>query len=376
MKTPRSIALAAVACGLAWPAMAQDAVQEMRPYISGMFSHVFEQNDRDALVGGGSEALDEGNGFQLGFGMPVSRRFGVELSAFGHRFDHGSAGGPSLSDRGIKVEGLYFYSRNPEFSPYFAVGTGAIRTKVSGDSSTDGFADVGLGFMKYFNVAGKDFALRGDLRYRHIFLEDRVFGQNDIDDLGEGVLQIGLVVPLGERAVAAAEPAAPPVPAAGPCPDADGDGVCDAVDECPDTPAGTAVNEKGCPAEAAPAKAAGVDPNQRFEDVHFAFDQSRLTDYAKALLDNAARVITDLSKDHPELQVEIFGHTDSVGTDGYNVGLGERRANVVREYLLRKGVDGARMSTQSYGESRPKATNDTHEGRALNRRAEVRTRGK
>lgn len=370
MKKPASIALAAALWGVALPVAAQEAPKEMRPYVSGMFSHVFEEDERDDLVGGGSDTIEDGNGLQLGVGMAASERIGVELSIFGHRFDNSTAGSPSMEDRGVRVEGLYFYSRNPGFSPYFSVGTGAVRTEVDdGGHSTDGFADVGLGFMKFFNVSGIDLGLRGDLRYRHVFLDDQTLGRTDIDDLGEAVLKVGLVVPLGKRAEAPVAP--PPPPAAAPCPDGDADGVCDAQDQCPETPAGVQVNETGCPIEQ-PAPAASP-ANRQFEDVHFAFDQSRLTDYAKALLDNAAQVINELAQQYPQLRVEIFGHTDSVGTDGYNVGLGERRANVVREYLQRKGVDGGRMSTQSYGESRPKATNDTDEGRALNRRAEVRT---
>lgn len=371
MKSRTGIALAIAAWAFSPVVPAQEAPMEMRPYVSGMFSHVFEQDDRDALVGGGSDALEDGNGLQLGFGAAISERLGLEASIFAHEFDHGSAGGPTVRDIGGKLDGLFFYSRNPEFSPYFGVGFGAVRTKIKGgNSSSDPMADVGLGFMKYFNVSGTDLALRGDLRYRHIFIDSSEFGRRGLDDLGEAVLKIGLVVPLGKRAEAAVAPAAPVTPTA--CADADADGVCDEVDACPETPTGTVVDEKGCPVVTATDKG---DLNQRFEDVHFAFDQSQLTDYAKTLLDNAATVINDLAKSHPELKVDIHGHTDSVGTDGYNQALGERRANIVREYLLRKGVDGARISTQSYGEARPKATNDTDEGRALNRRAEVRTRG-
>ncbi|WP_420466626.1 OmpA family protein [Panacagrimonas sp.] len=371
MKSQTGVALAIAALAFGPAVFAQEGPMELRPYLSGMFSHVFEQDDRDAIVGGGSDALEDGNGLQLGFGAPVSERLGIEVSMFAHEFDHGSAGGPSMRDLGAKLDGLFFYGRNPGFSPYFGVGGGVVRTKIKGgESSTDPMADVGLGFMKYFNVSGTDLALRGDLRYRHIFIDSDQFNRNGLDDLGEAVLKIGLVVPLGKRAEPVVAAAAEPVPAAA-CADGDADGVCDEIDACPETPSGTMVDEKGCPVETAADKS---EANQRFEDVHFAFDQSRLTDYAKTLLDNAATVINDLAKTYPELKVDIHGHTDAVGTDGYNQALGERRANIVREYLQRKGVDGARISTQSYGEARPKATNDTDEGRALNRRAEVRTR--
>src|SRR3546814_19476138 len=59
---------------------------------------------------------------------------------------------------------------------------------------------------------------------------------------------------------------------------------------------------------------------------------------------------------YPSLKVDISGHTDSTGSDGYNQGLSERRANAVKQYLLRKGVEPGRLSTYAYGESKPVAT--------------------
>lgn len=366
----KGFVLAAVLLTWGLPALAQEGPAEMRPYLSGMFSHVFEQDDRDALVGGGSQALESGNGLQLGVGLAINRRWGLEVSAFGHHFDQGVAGSPGIRDFGVKIDGLHFYGRDPGFSPYFGVGVGAVRTKVEGEeSASEPMVDVGLGFIKYFNVSGTDLGLRGDLRYRHIFLESDAFGQSGLDEPGEAVLKIGLVVPLGKAADAPVEAAAPPPPPAA-CPDADGDGVCDDSDACLETPTGVQVDEQGCP------PSAGVGPAERvFEDIHFAFDQSRLTDYAQTLLDDAARVINALATEYPDLRVRVSGHTDWVGTDGYNLGLSERRANIVRDYLQRKGVDGGRILIQAFGESRPQATNETDEGRALNRRAEVSVTG-
>jgi OOP family OmpA-OmpF porin len=69
--------------------------------------------------------------------------------------------------------------------------------------------------------------------------------------------------------------------------------------------------------------------------------------------------------------VAIEGHTDWIGTDAYNQGLSERRANAVMNYLVDHGVAASRLSTTGYGESRPIASNQTREGRALNRRVEL-----
>ena len=66
------------------------------------------------------------------------------------------------------------------------------------------------------------------------------------------------------------------------------------------------------------------------------------------------------------------GHTDATGADNYNQTLSERRANAVMDYLADKGVDASRLSAKGLGESSPIAPNDTRDGRALNRRVELR----
>ena len=104
-----------------------------------------------------------------------------------------------------------------------------------------------------------------------------------------------------------------------------------------------------------------------FEDVHFDFDRSTLKPEAIAILDRAVMTLQANST----LTVTIEGHTDSVGTAEYNLSLGERRANAVRDYLLNRGIAANRMRTVSYGEERPIASNDNDAGRAMNRRAHI-----
>lgn len=102
-----------------------------------------------------------------------------------------------------------------------------------------------------------------------------------------------------------------------------------------------------------------------FEDVHFDFDRSSLRPEAIMILDRAVMTL----QSNPTLTVTIEGHTDSVGTAEYNLSLGERRANAVRDYLLNRGIAASRLRTVSYGEERPIADNGTDAGRAMNRRA-------
>jgi outer membrane protein OmpA-like peptidoglycan-associated protein len=105
------------------------------------------------------------------------------------------------------------------------------------------------------------------------------------------------------------------------------------------------------------------------QSVHFEFDQSRLTALGRRVLDEAAQKLMQ----NPTLLVEIEGHTDSIGTELYNLGLGKRRAEVVKGYLvLQHQLDPKRLTTLSYGEARPIADNRTQQGRALNRRVEFK----
>ena len=106
----------------------------------------------------------------------------------------------------------------------------------------------------------------------------------------------------------------------------------------------------------------------RLRGVTFAFDRAEIRPASRAILDQAADRLRQCGRER--LQVE--GHTDSIGSDVYNQDLSERRARAVRDYLAGKGVGDGRISAVGYGESRPVATNDTPEGRALNRRVEVR----
>ncbi|ANF58015.1 OmpA family protein [Halotalea alkalilenta] len=140
------------------------------------------------------------------------------------------------------------------------------------------------------------------------------------------------------------------------CPlDSDGDGVPDYMDQCPDTPAGVEVNALGCPA------------NLVLRDIHFAFDSYELTDDSKQTLN----VVAERLSANPNVSVRVEGHTDSVGTAAYNQRLSKQRADSVAEYLSTQGVDSARLTTEGFGFTRPVASNDTAEGRAQNRRVEI-----
>jgi outer membrane protein OmpA-like peptidoglycan-associated protein len=102
--------------------------------------------------------------------------------------------------------------------------------------------------------------------------------------------------------------------------------------------------------------------------VQFDLDKADIRPDAGVILDEAASQLSQV----PSTRVGVEGHTDSSGGDAYNQSLSERRAASVRDYLASKGVDAGRLSTAGYGESQPVADNATAEGRALNRRVELK----
>jgi OOP family OmpA-OmpF porin len=129
----------------------------------------------------------------------------------------------------------------------------------------------------------------------------------------------------------------------------------------------------GCDGWLAPKSAAGVSQSKITlqADTLYDFDKATLKPEGKATLDKIAK---DLSKIKLEVIIAV-GNTDSVGTDAYNMALGQRRAQSVKAYLVSKGVDGSRIYTESKGKSNPVASNATAEGRAKNRRTDIEVVG-
>lgn len=101
------------------------------------------------------------------------------------------------------------------------------------------------------------------------------------------------------------------------------------------------------------------------QDVYFEFDKFDLTADSRAALQRYAEVL----KTNGDIQVLIEGHCDERGTEEYNIGLGEKRAQAVHDYLVNLGVTASRLKTISYGESRPKVDGSDEEAWAQNRRA-------
>lgn len=146
--------------------------------------------------------------------------------------------------------------------------------------------------------------------------------------------------------------------------DSDGDGVLDNRDKCPGTPAGVRVDADGC-------RILTQGDVIKLEGVFFEFDSAKLKSESQTRLDRDAASLNR----NAGVRVEIAGHTDSVGSDTYNQSLSQKRAESVREYLLSQGVSSSQLTARGYGESNPVASNTTDDGRAQNRRVEMNVLG-
>jgi len=180
------------------------------------------------------------------------------------------------------------------------------------------------------------------------------------------------------------------------CPlDKDEDGVADAIDKCPDTPAGIDVDKNGCPVDtdgdgiadyldgcptvAGPKENKGcpvieeaaietASPEMTVEPVYFDYDNSSILQVEKAKIEKLVKIL----KANANYSVDMTGNADSKGEEEYNMKLSEKRIDSVVKAITTSGVKATRIAKQKpLGETKPVATNDTEEGRALNRRVTI-----
>lgn len=180
------------------------------------------------------------------------------------------------------------------------------------------------------------------------------------------------------------------------CPDTDGDGVTDASDKCP-TVAGPVSNggcpeldsdkdgvidkEDACPTVPGPASNKGCpevteqvlqELKVQARAVYFVTGKAVLETADKGATDSRLEAIKEILKNYPNAKFAIEGHTDNTGSAKINQKLSEDRAKVVMDKLIEKGVNPANLTSAGFGSTKPVADNKTKEGRALNRRTEIR----
>ena len=352
----------ALALCAASPALAQYDDEPLPTWYAGpMLGYAFADNDRNAK---------DGINFGIVAGRVVYDAFAVELSAFGTTFD-ADVGGADADLLGAGVDlalGLPAAGH-----PVFLLGAGMVQHDIGGESETQTFGDLGLGYYLPLSIGGELWRL--EARYHLVTGEHPALpGEDLVEDLR---LNLGVFWAFGreEPAPAPKPESQPPPPAPQPEPpvavvpppvapvapvdtDADDDGVPDAADACPGTAQGTAVDARGCV----------VVEDVVLGSAYFGSSSSNLTAIAYVVLRDVAAAL----KADPAMRLEIEGHTDMSGPAVKNLPLSQQRADIVKAFLVELGVDPARLVAQGYGETRPVNDNKTLEKRAYNRRVQFR----
>ncbi len=272
----------------------------------------------------------------------------------------------------LALNGVYDLPETGHLIPFVKAGFGYETMNRHFANNSDGaFVDAGAGVKIPFT---EDLALKLETVYmlKHNFNS----AGNTWGDSNLAVLA-GLNFAFGSKAAPTpvTEPEQTPEPETTPEPvdgDDDNDGVLNSVDKCPTTPSGDKVDADGCTiVEALPVvaetKAEPVCPPKVNLHINFEFDSAKVDE------DSLERVekFSEFLKCTPEYKAKIIGHTDSVGSDAYNQKLSQKRADAVRNMIVKDGVPSDKISTDAKGESQPIATNKTKEGRAQNRRIEA-----
>jgi outer membrane protein OmpA-like peptidoglycan-associated protein len=290
-------------------------------------------------------------GFQVGLGYDFAPHMAAELAV-----SNGSFRIPSLGTHehltAVAIDGLYkFLPVTALVRPFVLVGTGGMTDSVGPHApNNDGWmAEAGGGaLMALGSQAGSTrFQLRAEVKYRREFIQNVEFIPNNPGDIIAGIgfqWMFGAKTPPPPPVTRelppppAAEPPPPPPPPPEPC----------------HAPAGFQVD----------ANCKIIEQKLVVRAVDFEFNSLRLTAPARDTLDEVSAALMK----QPEMQVEIQGYTDSIGTDAYNLGLSQKRADAVKEYLVSKGLSSSTLTAKGYGKADPIASNSTKEGRAQNRR--------
>ncbi len=319
-------------------------------YIGIMGYGVDPDKDRNNVSG---SDIDHAVGFDLFYGYQGKNRWGYEVHGFSQTFETGDSLRTDFYRYGLGLDVFYAFGDRTSFTPFILVGAGGNYNDVfPAEDKLNYFANAGIGFVTGPFIKTGQLRLRGEARYVYDDFED---GYGDIR------YALGIEIPLfAERSieVPVVQEEVKVVEVATGLKDSDGDGVVDDKDQCPDTAAGERVDGNGCPLGKVIA----------LKGVTFEFNKTRLRPDAQTILDWA----TDILKKYPDMQVEVAGHTDSVGGDAYNQKLSEGRAGAVRDYFVEKGVPETQVTVKGYGKTEPIADNATDEGRELNRRVELR----
>jgi len=332
-------------------------------YVSPMLSYIKSDSDRDA---------DNDLGVMLGLGKKINQQWNLEVSAVIDSLDLESSSG-EFKQRGLMVDGLYFFDRETIMQTYVIVGTGIMNTDSGSQDSNNPMLNVGVGMMQKLSDSGV--ALRADVRYRFDMDDESLPSEDEFGDL---MLNVGLTIPFGsshkekqvktsvmpatESNISNGEKIASVVGSVQEknvvaAKDSDNDGIADNKDNCPSSAEGEKVDSTGCK----------LQQSFVLKGVNFLTGSNVLAEESKNTLNEVAESFARNSG----INVEVAGYTDNRGNVGFNQRLSQKRAESVKAYLVSQGVDESRMIAKGYGIDSPIADNDNSQGRAINRRVEL-----
>jgi OmpA-OmpF porin, OOP family len=348
MKFIRYVGLVAAALALATPAFASDVWEDTgATYIDAMLQYSLLDDKRISK---------DDFGVQGGVGYNFAPNFALELNyGTGSYKVKGFAGdaGPTEQLRATSLDLVYKFFPNSIFRPYILTGAGELQDRIGGnlDNNHSWMAEAGVGALTGIGSQSGStrLQLRTEAKYRREFIQNNELIPNNPSDVVFGVgLQLSFGNPTRPVPVVAAAP--PPEPA----PIAREAVVAPPPPEPCHAPAGFQVD----------ANCHIIEQTVVVRAVDFEFNSTKLTVPAQHTLDEVAAALLT----QPELNVEVQGHTDSIGTDTYNLGLSQRRADAVRAYLISRGLSATVLTARGFGKTKPIASNETAEGRAQNRR--------
>ncbi|HVT34431.1 MAG TPA: OmpA family protein [Nevskiaceae bacterium] len=289
------------------------------------------------------------------YGWEGANHWGWEANVSHDTFDTGDNQGTDFYRYTFGADLTYSFGDRRSFTPFLLVGLGGTHNDVVPDAN-DGFSyygNAGVGFVTAPMIrALGDLRLRGEARWIYDGYDHTPSGASADKIHGDWRFTLGIEIPLFAHhgyMTAANE---------------------DQVGVVPLAPESTPAACKPVEAPTAYVDSAGcaIPRVLELKGVTFEFDKVRLRPDAETILN----YVGDVIKRYPDMQVEIAGHTDSMGSDGYNLKLSQRRAQAVVDYLVKHGVPTGQITAHGYGERQPIASNDTEEGRERNRRVELR----
>jgi OOP family OmpA-OmpF porin len=378
-------------------------------------------------------AADDDAGVTLSVGRVLNQNWDLQFNMFSS--EHHRAGNDTTTLQGLGVSVNRVFYREGRVNPFMTVGLGRDKSiQKPGVDETGFVATYGVGVLidlGEVSDAGSLFQLRGEMGARRGLSDNTIAdhavdyvaglglqyswggspvrrivdtdGDGVTDDLdkcpdtpaGTAVDSSGCPLPMDDDGDGVTNdidkcpgtPAGAKVDASGCEIDSDGDGVGDSRDQCPNTPAGAKVDERGCELDTdgdgvvdsqdkcpdtpkgdrVDATGCSFKEEIKLPGVVFETNSAELKPESLPVLEGAIATL----KRYPEIGIEVAGHTDSRGSDAFNLDLSARRAETVLKYLQDGGVSNA-LKSRGYGERQPIGSNSTDDGRQQNRRVVLR----